>query len=410
MRKLTSCIALLLVLSLSVTGAALAQNTMPVFCGDLSEADCEIITNAQTASATLDSGLYDFAFNLNVSGIPDAPSPLSFALTGSGSFSGVAAMQTMGMDPAAMQEMMMSDPGQYFEDALGGFDGDLNLTLTLPPELVEEMGGAGIPSSITLQIRLVDGFGYLNLDTLTPIIGEDALPMSGWVGMDLVSLIQGVFEQMPADFDMSMGMPTSGMEAFYDPEFLGSYMSIERTDDGTGDTAVFAFDLDFAAMFSSEAFQNLMREQMAAQMESMDTTLSDEEMDEALAMTSQMFQDVTFTMTEEIGLEDGFIHSISGAMNFDMASMMASMGESSEPAPVIDMTFSVNYSSFNSAPEITAPEDATIIPYEAVLNSAMGGMSASSEMGSVASSDDSEEATGEPPMAAEMTPTPTPAS
>jgi hypothetical protein len=58
---------------------------------------------------------------------------------------------------------------------------------------------------------------------------------------------------------------------------------------------------------------------------------------------------------------------------------------------VINIAFSANYSGFNSAPEIAAPEDAMIFPYESLIPSrSTGGAGAAPLM--------------------EMTPTPTPAS
>ena len=46
MRKI---VLLALLLTLVVSGAAFAQSATPVFCGDLSDADCAILTKAQDA-------------------------------------------------------------------------------------------------------------------------------------------------------------------------------------------------------------------------------------------------------------------------------------------------------------------------------------------------------------------------
>ena len=407
MRKLSFCIALIVMLCL--TSAAFAQDTaitMP--CGDLSEEDCAILTNAQTASATVDSQVFDFSFNVDISDVPGMNEPLAFSLTGNGAFTGMTALQSsmtaaqtamMGMtDLAAMQENL----GEIAE-ALRGFGGDLNLTLTLPANLMA-MFSPDTANEVTLQILLVDGFAYTNLDTLEPILSSaGASGMSGWIGIDLVGLMQAAFEQIDPDMlEESMDMTSSDaitgyMEAFSDPAFIENFMTVERTDDGSGETAVFEFTFDFGGLISSPAFQDVMREQMRQQMEAMGGTISDEEIGEALAMSSQMMKGIGMSMTEEIGLEDGFIHSIIGSMSFDMGGMMAALGEmgelndnasEAEAAPVINVGFSVNYSDFNNAPEITAPEDAMVIPYQTLLG---GG------------------ATDEAP-AMEMTPTPTPAS
>lgn len=373
MRKLSTCFALVLMLCLS--GAAFAQTTPPTFCGDLSTEDCAILTNATTATATLDSALYDFTFDLNISNIPDMDEPINFNMTGSGSFSGMAALQSYSMNMMSDMSSMMSDPTQMMQmvaDLLRGLNADTNITLNFPPALVEEMGGS-MPDSLNIQARLVDGFAYLNMDTLAPLLGRSS-NLSGWYGIDIASLYSAMGEQMGSMMDQMGDMSAStdmmhDMAHLYDPEFIGQFVTISRVDDGSGDVAVFQLDIDMGAMMGSSEFQDLMRQQMAAQADMMGSSAMDEDdMNEALAMVSQMFKGMTFVMTEEISLTEGYVQRINGAMSFDTAGMMAAMGETSdEVPPVINITFSIGYSSFNSAPLVTAPENATIIPYQTLL-------------------------------------------
>lgn len=378
MRKLTCCFALVFMLCMS--GAAFAQTTPPTFCGDLSTEDCDILTNATTASATLDSALYDFTFDLNISNVPDLDEPLNFNMTGSGSFSGMAALQSYSMN--MMSDMsMMSDPTQMMQmvaDLLRGFNADANIMFNFPPALVEEMNG--MPDSLNIQARLVDGFAYLNMDTLAPVLGSGS-NLRGWYGIDIASLYSAMGDQMGSMMNQMGDMSSStdmmhDMAQIYDPEFIGQFVTITRVDDGSGDVAVFQFDINMGAMMGSSEFQDLMRQQMAAQADMMGSSSMDEDdMNEALAMVSQMFKGMTFVMTEEISLTEGYVQRINGAMSFDTAGMMAAMGESSEEVPpVINVTFSLGYSSFNSAPPVTAPENATIIPYQTLLG--MSGMDA----------------------------------
>ena len=382
MRRLSCCIALVLILCLS--GTVFAQTMPPTFCGELSQEDCNILTNASNATAMVDSALYDFTVDLNISNVPNMDEPVNFNITGSGSFAGLEALHNSMMDMTDMSNMP-TDPTAMMEmvgDLLRGLNADVNLTFNFPPALVEQTNSSGgnMPDTLTIQARLVDGFGYLNMDTLAPVIG-DSMNLSGWYGIDVAGLLEALSTQMgdmmsemPDDMTM-FGMSAEMMESMallYDPEFMGQFVSVTRTDDGSGDTAVFQLDIDLGGMFGSPEFQDMMRQQMAAQMEAMGGEAMDEdEMNEAMAMLTQMFKGMTFVRTEEIGLTDGFLHRVNGAISFDTAGMMTAMGETSssdDVPPVINLTFSVGYSSFNSAPEITAPEDATIIPYESLLS------------------------------------------
>jgi hypothetical protein len=145
---------------------------------------------------------------------------------------------------------------------------------------------------------------------------------------------------------------------------------------------------DFAALMTIPEMQDMIRQQMEAQgMGSM----TDEEIEQALAMVSQMYKGMTMTLTEEIGVNDGYVRSVHGTFAFDMSGMMAAMpntASSDEVTPNVNVDFTLTYSGFNDIPEITAPEGATIVPYESLLGM-MGGMAAmsSAQMGALAATE-----------------------
>ena len=133
--------------------------------------------------------------------------------------------------------------------------------------------------------------------------------------------------------------------------------------------------IDYAAMMSDPAMQELMAQSMQAQ----GTGLSDDEVAQMQTMMAQMFQDVTLEIFSTIGLDDFYTRSTQITMNFDMQSMMtmaAEMGDDDAlegPAPVLLFNAVVTNSDFNAIPEITAPENATVIPLDSL--GMMGGMS-----------------------------------
>ncbi|MCZ2099887.1 MAG: hypothetical protein LC121_27215 [Anaerolineae bacterium] len=113
-------------------------------------------------------------------------------------------------------------------------------------------------------------------------------------------------------------------------------------------------------------------------MEAQGQSLSQSEMDQALAMSSQMLKNMTFVIDETIGIEDAFVRAVHATFSLDMASMMAMMdsdsGSKNEPAPAITFDLTLFSNSFNSVPPITAPEDAMVFPYESLLEM-LGSMS-----------------------------------
>lgn len=365
MRKLMVVVIALLL----VSGAAFAQDTMPpVFCGDLSEADCAILTQSQTAMMSLSSAAFDLQADFTLSNVPDMPGTVAFTLVGNGAYSAdPAVIGAMTMDMEAMQDpvAMMS----AVVDLLRGFDFDISLTLTMPPEIVAEMG-SDAPESITLQLRFADGLGYINFDTLAPLMGEDgaAMGLTGWLGLDIASLIEALLEQNPELFEsMEMSGFDPGMYSqFSNPEFAEQFVTIARTDDGSGDTATFESTVDFSAMMTSPEFQELMLQQMEMQGQS----LSEEELQQGMAMSSAMLSNSTFSTTTTIDINTGYVVTTTVNMMFDFSAMAEAMPEAEELSdlPAFAFNFVLNASQFNDVAEITEPEGATVFPYQQLLS------------------------------------------
>ncbi|MCC6805598.1 MAG: hypothetical protein IT319_22140 [Anaerolineae bacterium] len=364
-------------LILCVSGAAYAQTTVPVFCGDLAQEDCDLLTRSQEVMRTLDSAAFDFNMNLTISNVPDMEEPLAITIMGSGAYSGASNISS---DSAVME----SDPAQGLLEVLDNLDFNFSMTVTVPPELVQEVD-PNAPNSLTLELSMVDGVGYLNLDTLQALLSDlGDSGMSGWVGLDLAGFVRALMEEMP---DLFSGMSAATMdsvdmqayiEQFSDPALLGEFMTVEKVDLGMPDEETFRFTLDFGSLMSTPAFRDLMMDAMREQLEAQGQTLSQSEMDQALAMSSQMLKNMTFVIDETIGVEDAFVRAVHATFSLDMASMMAVMdsGKESkdEPAPAVAFDLTLFSNSFNSVPPITAPEDAMVFPYESLLEM-LGGMS-----------------------------------
>src|SRR5688572_13490425 len=97
MRKHVLTVFLVFVLSLSTTGAALAQELPEPFCGDLAAEDCEILQKAQEAMLDVTSYTSRSEIEFYLAGVPDLPvDELTFSWTQA---------VNIAMDPELMQEM-----------------------------------------------------------------------------------------------------------------------------------------------------------------------------------------------------------------------------------------------------------------------------------------------------------------
>jgi len=367
-------IALIALLMISlISGAAFAQEATPEatpqatpqFCGTLSDADCAILNKSQQAMASLDSASFDLQLNATFTNIPQMTQPLNLSITGNGTYGGLGKLRSDMLNN-------QTDSSKLLTALLTDLDGDTTITINLPPELTAQMGG-NVPNTITVQERLVDGIGYLNMDTLQTLMRNPSV--HGWYGLDLANYIKNAMLQSPDMFNnpaSNMGMMQSYQKAFSDPAFINRFVKLARTDDGSTNMATFEITVNMGALMGNPDFQSIMRQQMQRQNPSM----TDDQMNKALTVTSQLFKGMDVSVSETISTDDGYLHSIKGSFAFDATGVMKAESQASgssnstsaaTPAPQISVDFTYTYSNFNSAPTISAPPNAVIIPYQSLL-------------------------------------------
>jgi hypothetical protein len=369
MRKAVLFVMLMALLPFALTAAA--QDVAAPFCGDLPESDCSILTNAQTTMLANQSGRFDLAINLTVSDIEGFNEPLIFNLSGTGAYSG----NLSGMAGSSNLPMQtMTDPSmavQMLGELLGGFSGELDLTLTVPQSLAGMMGETegGIP----LQLRLVDGVGYLNFDLLRDLLGAGDGQPEGWGGIDLVGLItQAANSGMLEGMDQT-GIDTEAVQRFSDPAFFNQFVVLSRAADTTlengANVAVFTTSVDYAALAQSEEFNELMQQSMEAS----GSSLTAEEMESASAMMGEMFQNITLSTTTFVGVDDNQVYRQQTVAVINLQGLTGAMGgEGDMAAPTLTLDATIDLSGFNEAQDIIAPEGAPVLTAEDLMGSGMG--------------------------------------
>lgn len=389
-------LVLLFALAIPLSGA-FAQGGSTVFCGDLSDADCDILVQSEAAMQTLESSTFNLAVDFSLTGDPEAMGGMegfAFAMDVAGA--GAADMDMLGdfqqMTPEDLPQIMENLPVMLGE-VLRAITGEATLTVELPVEL---MAAAGSPDldSLVLELLMADGVLYINLDTLAPLMSESGeAGMSGWMGLDLAGMYEVMFEQMGDEMGAQMEDQMGAMQDLFDtdffnmmsnPEMLNGFMNIERLDDveHMGQTmAVFQTTLDYEAMLNTEAFQAGFQEYMQAVMEmqagmtgelpeGFDTTMSEAAM--------QMMSGISLTMVQWVGQEDFYTHHIDVAMDFDMdfAALAEMLPDEADEMPdnfVMSMDFVLDLGAFNEPVEVTVPEGAPVINPMMMVPGAMSG-------------------------------------
>lgn len=367
MRKLMLLIAMgLLLLGIPT----LAQDTPPVLCGDLSEADCAILADSAVAMRDLTSAVMAFEIEASAANLPDTqPDSLDLRLTGTGSYhlNGTSDLFT---NPNALFENPEELP-QVLADLLRSISGDLTITVFFGENIIElaGQGGTDLPEKVGMSARLVDGFGYLNLNKLAELDTAGNLPR-GWVGVDLATVIEralGDVLSQGMDFSTLNMNPANPLATM---ELMSSYTTIERLEDVTvnGQTAaVFQTTIDIAGLLTSDAY----REMLIQQMEQTGGNFSDADLDMMIDLIGAMYGGFVMQTTQTIGLDDFYVYQMGLNLDwpFDISAMMEAFGETPNKAPAIELglTATVDLSQFNAAPEITAPEDASVISVDEFL-------------------------------------------
>lgn len=388
-------IALLIMLIAASAVPAFAQDLPAPFCGDLSEEDCTILVESQDASLAVESFSNYLDVNILIAGIPGLPADeLAFNYNQDGVYSldpelAMEITQMQMQDPAALMEDMDAMV-ELLLDLYANLALDTTVSFTMPEEiaaLISEQAGVTVPTTVSAMGRMVDGMGYGNIDELAGEIDE-LNGISGWYGIDVVSLMQMGFEQSMTQADQSGNMAASmtgyGLTNFLNTEegraMIEEYVEIERAADETvegADVAVFNSTFDFGRFIGSPVFAELLVSQLDTINQLAETELTEEELSQVLTMLPMfgpmLFTGLDFEVTRRIDLESYQVVESELVFDWDLSSLIAvaQMADSSLElpeglSPVISLNVVNNAADFDAIEEITAPEDAVIMPLDAM--------------------------------------------
>jgi hypothetical protein len=357
-----------------------AQINTTTYCGDLSEADCALLTGVDIAPSATFSG--EGTIDVTVAG-----QPFNVALGMNGSYisdseivANIKALNSMSPDEVMAQvyespEALVTFITDFFQIV----DSDMTLSLTLPAELT-----AGLPTDYNVDLWLVDGVAYADLGAFSALQPG----LEGVYGIDLVALYGGLFndpetaEVLEFMFSDNDDM-TNQFTMFTDPEIMGEFTSVARLADmevNGATVAVFETTLDYGAMFQSDAMRDMLTAALEAQFASMaEMGMDDEELEavDVNAITdlyAAIFDGAMLETQTMIGLDNNYVYSTSVAFNMSIDpaaledAMVALSGDEDAMAgagiPPIDfaMDMTITQSGFGDVADVTLPEGAQLVP------------------------------------------------
>ncbi len=306
---------LLAMLLIGVLGVAADS----VNCGDLSEADCQILIDNSARMHELSAFHFEADFDIEMQGVA-SQDMLMLGVTGSGD---------LAMDATAAEGI--DDMAEQAEAIIASLAGQMRFVMNLE--------GDGEAESIEVDLLMRDGIVLVGGDLLDESMGM-AMDDMEWFGLDLNGAMAVLFEQAGISSDL-----------FSDaPEHAELMPMITRLDDAVVDGVPVAV---FESVISLDA---LMAGGAGA-------------MDEAMAPLGMAGTVSSGEMTERhyIGLDDAntYRQELSGAFQVNDFTLEDSSGD-----VAVTMSMRVDLSAFDELVVVELPEDVPAFPLAMML--AMG--------------------------------------
>lgn len=399
---LIALLAALLLVALPMAAAFAQEDEPPIACGDLSDDDCEMLKESRLAMMELNEYTAQLELAMSLSDVPNLPKDLSVGLTSDGVFHVDPELSAQLADMQGMSPEEMMDDMEQIADLISDLYFSIAFDLVLDLQVSEDIAdmlsmqaGMPLPEELNLPMRMVDGYFYLNIDDLAKII-PDAEGLEGWLGIDVGTLMSDALEQSMAQMeqgDMPANPAMTGMalaniqQNLVLQEAANDFIQVERLDDTELDgveVAQFRYTFDVAGFISSPEFMEMAMSQLQMQMaadpemaETMPMTEEDMEMIASMApmMAPMLLSGLEFETVSSIGLKDKYVYATETHVDWDLSTIVnlaaaAGQGKPSRAKPAGAPSFTydlmVTNDDFDDAPEVEAPEDAIIIPLDAI--------------------------------------------
>ena len=382
------------ILALAPAGTVFAQSDAPaVFCGDLAEADCQLLTDTRATMEELTAGASQF----RVAGTFE---DLGGALTGDFTYGQDTRFNIEPATLARIQEVramdeeqlavLMNDQAAYTEfmiDILNGLDLAQTLHLTLSPSLRESISAMiriNLPAELDVSYVLKDGVIYVNLGALAKIVPSLSF-LAGWTGVnapDAIALFvdEGMLTPPDDAADFQTGLLLPGL-AYTGAGLLGddqraamfdAHMALVR--DGEEringvQTARFLTELDLVALLADPDVQLWLIDVFGeGLMGSLGITKENPGGVPFVLnmMGPALFNELEYSIVQNVGLEDTYLYRNEVDLTWDMTRLARAFGRQVDNRVLVQFITSNDNSEFNTA-QVDAPRGALVLPLGLIM-------------------------------------------
>lgn len=395
---------------MAIPNAAMAKEAQQSYCDIVEDDACEIISASAEAMEDVSSMVSFTEMAIIARDMPEVPLSvigINYEQDTAMNMSDKALemiADTRAMSAADAEELF-NDPVvliEYYEELLPEVSMAIDMRIQLSDELkmiadmaVEAELGAPLPETIELSLVIDEGIAYADLETISDFIPGMGGMLQGWVGAELAPLLelakeevanQGQINNMQLDdsvgaINMSPTGPLVAQIGAFDlsNQFI-QFLDVTLEEDGVingEDVAVISTAFDFNAFFESDIFRVLFLQIMAEQGEIDVADLSEDEIDETIAMVQikgpVILEDLVLDHVEGISMSDNYLVSREFLMEWDLTSVLQLAEASGEinlapgAEPFFGMETNTYTEQINEDIEISAPEGAIVLPVAMML-------------------------------------------
>ena len=375
----------LFVLLSVLVAPSLAQDslTLEPYCGDLSDADCAIITDL--SGSPIESADFNLTLDFALKDPQDQLLNASLALLVDGSFE-IDFMAFEGISQELTQFTTIETAGELIDllavygDVFRTSNADVNLQVF---ESMSQTNLLGRPQALfDMDLMLVDGIGYADMDDLSEFFPDAP---SGWHGTSvpaaMLYLGTMVAAFLPRDSSLSeLGVDTGSLQVqAYDEaetaeiialiDEFGTLTRIADRDLGDEMGAVFLMTFDFSGVEIPDS----LLDEMEAQLRQQNPTMSAREINQIMDMMPIILNDLQISYTATVGLESRVTRALDMQIYIeDLHEAMSVLDPTITQHPSLRIGFTLDYTHINNIDPIVAPSDATTYPAPTLFFGLMG--------------------------------------
>ena len=392
MRRFTGLLVIVLVLILLTTSIALAQDTEEskvVFCGDLSEADCKLLNEAESALWDATSGETAKSGTVYISGFPKLESADATVLFSNRSMF-VAEQSTIDRMLALQEidfEELAADQNTLVEALVLplSIDTASSTQVTLSPELTALLSDTlkrDVPSEFIYETRQVGGIMYINLARFNDLVPESSM-LGDWIGIDLMAFTPKItsdrlskkdIDLAEIEKDVSEALIPPGKSTLAQPylvkvepgqeAMLNEFLEILPLRDASIDgqiAAVYRTKMDVPAYAGSSAFTKNLPGLTQTTEDALPEKTQERTAERDIAGTimqgigSAILSDSNATVVQGIGYDDAFLYGMEMHLSMEIA------GKS------LDISLQAANANINAVESVPVPEAAFVLPIRLIM-------------------------------------------